>query len=548
MNGRPQSSPSGAVACAVALALLFQFMGNATHGYIATNSLFYWWTYQWVNHDSETQHAWLILALSVFIFWQNLRRGGADGPASGKAISAILGGLALHAVGYISQQSRISILGLLLCIWGVLTLGGGKRWSRAAVFPIAFMVFAIPVNALDTVGFWLQMWVVQAGERVSHLLGIGVIRNGTQLFAANGRYQYDVVAACSGIRSLVALSAISLVIGYLWLRPFLLRTLIFLCCFPLVYIGNVIRISSIIIAAQIGGQKWGNIVHDVMGFGVFIIVEGAVIFLADLIARRRPDWAVSSGGASSHVSPGSAGPAVGVVVGIVFLMTVLEATFLHYRSAHTAEERSGIILARGGMDPVELPTYLGSSWMGMRVDPDPVEREILPPDTGFSRKRYVNLDDPHQAVLLSIVLSGRDRTSIHRPELCVVGQGFTILRSFTCRIGYPGQPSSGFRATVLDVRRESSTGRGGRSEHDIIVYWFVGNGRVVPSQGLRMAYDMWNRLTSGTASRWAYVYAQTSVEDGEDAGLARIQSILDTALPSFQPATQIESVPRSDGG
>ena len=283
-SNRLRAAP--AVACGLAGLVVFQFWGNATRGYIATNSLFHWWFYQWVNPDSETEHAWLILALSAFLFWKNLRReDGGGGSEVGKAASALLCGLLLHAIGYIAQQPRISIVALLLYAWGVLALAGGGRWGRSAAFPMAFMVFAIPVNALDTVGFWLRMWVVDAGARIAHAVGIGVIRSGTQLLAPDGRYQYDVVAACSGIRSLMALAALSLFIGYLWFRPAWLRGAMLLLSLPLVYLGNVLRISSIIVAAQWGGQAWGDRVHDVMGFGVFIIVVGGIAAVADAIAR-----------------------------------------------------------------------------------------------------------------------------------------------------------------------------------------------------------------------------------------------------------------------
>jgi hypothetical protein len=61
-------------------------------------------------------------------------------------MTAMLGGLAVHLLGYAVQQTRISILGFLLFTWGVLALAGGRRWGRAAAFPLAFMVFAVPVK------------------------------------------------------------------------------------------------------------------------------------------------------------------------------------------------------------------------------------------------------------------------------------------------------------------------------------------------------------------------------------------------------------------
>ena len=66
-------------ACAVAGVILFQFFGNATRGYIASSSLFYWWGFQWVNPGSETEHGWLILGLSAWLLWRNVRGGRRTG-------------------------------------------------------------------------------------------------------------------------------------------------------------------------------------------------------------------------------------------------------------------------------------------------------------------------------------------------------------------------------------------------------------------------------------------------------------------------------------
>jgi exosortase len=535
-GARSRLNAAPALVCALAGIALFQFWGNSTHGYIATNSLFYWWGFQWVNPESETEHAWLVLALSIFLFWRNLRRLPPNPqPAPSRAGSAIGFALLLHAAGFVAQQPRISIIALLLYAWGVLTLEGGCRWGGAAAFPLAFMVFAIPVNALDTVGFWLRMWVVQAGERIAHFAGIGVLRNGTQLLSPDGRYQYDVVAACSGMRSLMALAALSLFIGYLWFRPAWVRGAILILSPLLVYVGNVVRISAIVFAAQWGGQVWGDRVHDLMGFGVFIIVLGGVIAVADVVARRWPalttDGPVRSPQSANGVFNGL-GPSS--VAAIVLAAVAAEVALLAHLSSFVPEEKPGVILARDSANPVELPTFLGSNWMGRTVEPTEVERAILPPDTGYSRKLYFNLDDPKQHVLLSIVLSGRDRTSIHRPELCLVGQGWTIDGSSLHRFSYPGLPNSSFESTILRVHRVLSGPHGRALAPELVAYWFVGDDRVVPTQVGRMYYDTINRLFRGRAARWAYILLQTGAEDGQDAGLSRIQAILNGALPSFQ--------------
>ncbi|MCA0367465.1 MAG: hypothetical protein LCH57_05305, partial [Proteobacteria bacterium] len=84
---------------------------------------------------------------------------------------------------------------------------------------------------------------------------------------------------------------------------------------------------------------------------------------------------------------------------------------LHRLAQRPGGGEAGVRLAADGLNPVELPAFLGTEWIGQRVEVSPVEREILPPDTGYSRRWYANLADRRRDVFLSIVLSGRDRTS-----------------------------------------------------------------------------------------------------------------------------------------
>src|SRR3954468_11070900 len=99
-----------ALVCALAGVAVFQFFGNATRGYIDTPSLFYWWGYQWFNPASETEHGIIVLAVGAWLFWRNLRKSEAAGAKSrlgkhdaswrcGAAVTAMVAGLALHALG-----------------------------------------------------------------------------------------------------------------------------------------------------------------------------------------------------------------------------------------------------------------------------------------------------------------------------------------------------------------------------------------------------------------------------------------------------------------
>lgn len=605
---RPAGAPTAhwiAVAlCALAGFFVFQFFGNATRGYIDTNSLFYWWGYQWANPASESEHGWLILAVAVWLLWRSLRsaergapsanelrrtEGGMPSPSRGTlsaeggmpgernaseagspgnsdyplptnhyplisaASAALLGGLALHLLGYAMQQTRISIIGCLVFTWGVIAFAGGPRWGRAAVFPIAFMLFAIPINMFGDLGFRLRSAVIEVAYPLARASGIDVIRNGTQLLAPDGSYSYDVVEACSGMRSLTALAALSLLVGYLNFRAWWMRLLIGALSLPYAYVGNVVRIYAIIIAGEWRGQAAGALVHDVFGVLIFLIVLGLVQLTVNWVQKRgwgEPEIEVSGKGEGARGQEGGdRGQDRGqradgmrrswVVAGFVVISAAGVTAAAAKLDVIQVSPRTGVKLAADGLNPVRLPNYLGADWAGQDAEVSEVERRTLPPDTGYSRKNYVSLTDRRNSVFVSIVLSGRDRTSIHRPEICLEGQGWTIRRSdrhaferpaIDARSRYGLQP-----VTLLRIDREVRV-EDGRTVKvpGLLAYWFVGADKTVASNLGRLMHSSIDRLRHLQAHRWAYVIVQTHALDGEEAALARMQEVIGQSVAAFQ--------------
>src|SRR5690606_35320842 len=156
---------------------------------------------------------------------------------------------------------------------------------------------------------------------------------------------------------------------------------------------------------------------------------------------------------------------------------------------------AGVFLTEDGSAPVDLPAFVGVDWIGRRAEVTQVERDILPPDTGYSRRNYVALHQPGRQVFLSIVLSGRDRSSIHRPELCVAGQGWTITGRTSETLDFPGREGENFTATVLRIEHKM----GDKKIPALLAYWFVSSNRVVATHGERMLFGAWDRLRNGRA-------------------------------------------------
>jgi exosortase len=249
--------------------LLFHYLGNATLGYIRTPSLLTW---MYVSYHPEGEnpiyddgHGQIVPFVVLGLFWWKRKQLLAlplQGWAPGLAILAL--GLLLHIAGFAIQQPRVSIVGLFVGIFGLMGLAWGPFWLGKAFFPYWLFVFCVPFGSLsEMVTFPLRLLVTSLVEAVSHyILAIDVVRVGTALYDPSGRYQYEVAAACSGIRSLVAIFILALVYGVVCFRNPWKRLLLIAAAFPLAVAGNLFRMLVIVIAAEMGGQDWGNSAHS----------------------------------------------------------------------------------------------------------------------------------------------------------------------------------------------------------------------------------------------------------------------------------------------
>jgi Transmembrane exosortase (Exosortase_EpsH). len=288
----------------LAWAALFHFLGNSSFGYVPTTSLF---EFMAVAYNAETLtaddgHGNLIPFLVLGILWWK-RDDLVAKPLHTwwPAIFLILLGLLAHIVGYVVQQQRLSIVGLFVGLYGLTGLVWGPNWLKATLFPFVLFAFMVPLGSLtEKITFPLRLMVTWIVEHLfNDLFGVGVIRVGTQLFNPLGTYQYEVAAACGGMRSLIAIFLISVTYGFLVFRSPWKRLVMVGASLPLAVIGNVVRLSFIVAAGEIGGQQgqdWGNYVHDSGFFSMLPYVPAiiGVMYIGKYLENTEPPSTTTS--------------------------------------------------------------------------------------------------------------------------------------------------------------------------------------------------------------------------------------------------------------
>jgi exosortase len=277
---------------------LFALLGNTTFSYVDSPSLFVWMFDNYTSPVNDEGHGLLIPFVVLALYWWKRKELLAQPPRLWwPAFGLIALALFLHIIGFKSQQQRLSVLGFFLGLYGLAGLAWGRHWLQAGFFPFFLLAFCIPVAAqADTLTLPLRLLVSRIVEIISHVfLAPDLIREGTQLFDAQRTFAYEVAAPCSGIRSLVALLALTTIYGFIHFKLWWQRGVMMLIALPMAILGNVTRLCVTIMVAECLGQNAGKAVETKAGFVTFAVAIGCVYLVSCWLEKWDPAGATSSG-------------------------------------------------------------------------------------------------------------------------------------------------------------------------------------------------------------------------------------------------------------
>ncbi|MFY9399721.1 MAG: exosortase/archaeosortase family protein [Desulfomonilia bacterium] len=206
-------------------------------------STFYELARTWVSNEN-CGHGFLIIPASLYLAWHRRRRV-ANRPLCpsrlGIPVMAIWAGLYLLGTG--ARIMTLACFSFIVFVPGVLLCTAGRRITRIMLFPAAFLAFMIPIpsEVYSLVTSPLQLTTTGLSSLVLGWLGIPVLKDGILIHLPNCSMQ--VATACSGLRSLVFVMALSVLMGYLFFSSNIERALLFMLAVPAAVLGNVLRIT-----------------------------------------------------------------------------------------------------------------------------------------------------------------------------------------------------------------------------------------------------------------------------------------------------------------
>jgi exosortase len=178
------------------------------------------------------------------------------------------------AAGTMGAENFVAHSSLLILICGITLFLFGTEMLRLAAFPIAWLLFMIPLPSIIfySITFPLQLLASKLAVAILDLLRVPNVCEGNVIYLAN--FTAGVVEACSGIRSLVSMLAFAVLVGYLLNMSVRSRWILALTAVPIALGMNAARIAGTGLAGNYLGARWAE--------GFFHTFSGWVLFLVSL--------------------------------------------------------------------------------------------------------------------------------------------------------------------------------------------------------------------------------------------------------------------------
>jgi len=457
----------------------------------------------------DLSYGWYVPVFSLYVVWRERNRIRASlGDPSLFGVLLALPCLFAGFLGTRGSQLRLEIVGfagllvtLTWAFWGIKT-------AKRILFPALFLLFCMPLHSfLDIVTIHLRMFAVGSAYGILRGLGVDIVREGTMLLSPTGVFAIDVADPCSGMRSLFAMMAVSVGYAYFTQPTWLRRGLLFAISIPIVILGNVTRIFTIVLTAVTCSPEFATgFYHDYSGYVVFLVSIALMVGVGGLISRLFGPQRVTE---AKDDADAAAKPA----------QDRSHAWRLPCSALLCLAVVSCMVYQAKTVDPVlcEPPAVALGELAGYTSEirePGEAELTSLPADTRFVKRAYA-ADDGHW-FMVSVVIGGKSKSSIHRPEMCLPSQGNQMMNPHDLTVD-----GRDWHGVTLAHRDRPPIG---------FAYTFFNQaGYRTASHVRRIFRDVWDRSVLGRIDRWVMVTVASSTTD--DARMSEFLSKLAEAMP-----------------
>jgi exosortase len=245
-----------------------------------------WWT------DPNFSHGFFVPAFSLYVLWQNREKlRSVPSVPSIWGLGLVLLSLCTLILGVFGAELFLSRISLIFLLAGMVIFLSGWQMLRAVLFPLLFLALMVPIPSiiLNEITFPLQILASKLSASLLPLMGVPVLREGNVINLPS--MPLEVADACSGIHSLLSLTCLAVMYGYLLEKRVSIRVILAIASIPIAVAANAFRIVGTGLLVQYWDpDKAEGFFHQFTGWLIFVVsllMLFALHFLITFSARRR---------------------------------------------------------------------------------------------------------------------------------------------------------------------------------------------------------------------------------------------------------------------
>jgi len=235
----------------------------------------------------DFSHGFLIPIVSLYFVYERRKELSILSPSTAwTGFGLIVFGILLLLLGNLATEYFTMRFSILVVLGGIIVFLLGNEFFKALIFPIIFLIFMIPIPSIlmDRITFPMQLFASKVAGSFLYVIGIPALREGNVILLANT--SLEVAEACSGIRSLISLLALSVVFAYLSQKTTLKRVLLVFSTFPIAIIANAARVTGTgILAHHYGDKVARGFFHGFSGWILFVVAFVCLFIVGGLLSK-----------------------------------------------------------------------------------------------------------------------------------------------------------------------------------------------------------------------------------------------------------------------
>ena len=243
--------------------------------------------YDWRTNDNFSHGYFIPVIAGYMIYWRREEFTKYVFSPSNWGIIFVGLGLLQLLIAKIGTEYFLQRTSMIIVLFGIALFLFGKSITKKLSFPLIYLIFMIPIPAIiwNSFAFPMQLFASSITETVIRAFGIPVYREGNIINLAETTL--EVVDACSGLRSLTSMLALSAAISYFSNLPIARKWIIFLSAVPIAIFVNIVRLTATAaLASRYGSEVAQGFLHDFSGWLTFVVGLAMLLGINTLLTRK----------------------------------------------------------------------------------------------------------------------------------------------------------------------------------------------------------------------------------------------------------------------